>query len=263
MYSRIRKQLDSEKDDIGSPYDLALTIFNACSRVFYENITFADRQPLLNYIFSDSINFVTTRELAARQELGVMAQKIWTAYHSPDKAQIHEAHKAVVNINPEASLLRQTDNILNDLAIIRQIKEIQQEVLKQYHINVARTLVPNYGLRVGIVPNTPALKDVKRMQDVLHNDEDLPEEQKSVASWTLSRADDAEMLLSDQYKQVDRLYAAAEHCHKRLEDLLETKNKYAGIVSAWEAVANSVEQSNQGKSIMLFSVLSIIFVSLT
>ncbi|KAK4170530.1 magnesium transport protein cora [Cladorrhinum sp. PSN259] len=259
VYSRIRKQLDSERDDIGSAYDLALNIFNVCCRVFYENINFADRQPLLNYIFSDSINFVTTRELAARQELGVMVQKIWNAYHSPDKAQIHEAHEAVVNINPEASLLRQTDNIINDLSIIREIKSLQQEVLKQYHINVARILVPSYSLRV---PNTPALKDVKRMQDVLHNDEDVPEEQKSIASWTLSRADDAEMFLSDQYKQIDRLYAAVKHCHERLEDLLETKNKYSGIISAWEAVANSVEQSNQGKSIMLFSVLSIIFLPL-
>jgi hypothetical protein len=166
--------------------------------------------------------------------------------------------------------MKQTDNILSDLAIIRQIKAIQRQVLEQYHVHVARILVPkygqgvpNYGLGVGVnlPPRTPALRDVKRMREALYDDDALPDEKKSVANWTLECADESELFLSDQYKQIDNLYKAAEHCHKRLEDLLDTKNRYAGIVSAWEAVANSVEQSNQGKSIMLFSVLSIIFVS--
>ncbi len=203
-----------------------------------------------------------TRELASRQELAALAQKIWTAYSSPDKAQIAEAHKSIMNINPEAGLLRQTDNLLRDLSIIRQIKSIQREVLEQYHINVASILVPNYGLGVGVsLPRTPALRDVKRMRQVLRDNPALPEDKKSVANWTLECADESELFLSDQYKQTDTFYAAAEHCHKRLLDLLDTKNRYAGIISAWEAVANSVEQSHQGKSIMLFSVLSIIFVS--
>ncbi|KAK4660099.1 hypothetical protein QC762_116150 [Podospora pseudocomata] len=263
IHSRVIKQLERERDGVSSSYDLVLKIFNVCSRVFYENIKFADRQPMLNYIFSDSINFVTTRELAARQELSQLAQTILAAYRSPDKTQIAEAHKAVMNINPEAGLLRQVDNILSDLSIIRQIKIVQQEVLKQYHVNVARVLVPNYALRAGFEPHTPGLKEVKRMQESLRDDQDVSEETKSAASWTLSCADDSEMFLADQYRQIDRLYRAAEHCQRRLEELLETKNKYAGIVGAWEAVANSIEQSNQGKSIMLFSVLSIIFLPLS
>ncbi|KAK4185723.1 magnesium transport protein cora [Podospora australis] len=263
VHTRIRQQLDIERDEISNSYDLVLKIFNVCSRVFYESIKFADRQPMLNYIFSDSLNFVTTRELAARQELAHLAQTILTAYHSPDKAQIAEAHKAVMNINPEAGLLRQTDNILSDLTIIRQIKSTQQEVLKQFHINAARLLVPNYGIKAGFEPYSPGLRDVKHMREALRNDQNVSEETKSVASWTLSCADDSEMFLADQYRQIDRLYTAAEHCHKRLGELLDTKNRYAGIVGAWEAVANSIEQSNQGKSIMLFSVLSIIFLPLS
>ena len=167
-----------------------------------------------------------------------------------------------MNINPEAGLMRQADNILSDLGIIRRIKTIQREVLEQYHVHVARTLVPKYGLGVGAaLPRTPALRDVKRMREALYDDEEVSDDKKSVANWTLECADESELFLSDQYKQIDKLYTAAEYCHKRLQDLLDTKNRYAGIVSAWEAVANSVEQSNQGKSIMLFSVLSIIFVS--
>lgn len=206
----------------------------------------------------------TTRELAARQELARLAQKIWAAYSSPDKAQIAEAHKVIMNINPEAGLIRQADNILSDLSIIRQIKSIQREVLEKYHVNVARLLVPNYGLRVGVEPpHTPALRDVKRMRTALDDDQDVPAEKKSAAAWTLECADESQQFLTEQYKQIDNLYAAAAHCRKRLEELLETKTRYAGIISAWEAVANSVEQSNQGKSIMLFSVLSIIFLPLS
>ncbi|EAQ89423.1 hypothetical protein CHGG_06042 [Chaetomium globosum CBS 148.51] len=204
-------------------------------------------------------NVGTTRELAARQELAVRAQDIWTAYGSPDKAQIAEAHKALMNINPEAGLMKQADNILSDLGIIRQIKSIQREVLEQYHIHVARRLVHKYGLGVNItLPHTPALRDVRRMREALDEGEYPFDDKKSAANWTLECADESELFLSDQYKQIDNLHTAAEYCHKRLQELLDTKNRYAGIVSAWEAVANSVEQSNQGKSIMLFSVLSII-----
>jgi hypothetical protein len=46
----------------------------------------------------------------------------------------------------------------------------------------------------------------------------------------------------------------------QIKELLEAKHNYAGIISAWESAENSIEISNQGKSIMLFSVLSIIFV---
>ncbi|KAK4135800.1 hypothetical protein BT67DRAFT_261272 [Trichocladium antarcticum] len=264
VHTRIRNALRTGERDVGNPYDLVLAVFDVCCRVFYENITFEDRQPLLNHIFSDSINFVTTRELASRQELGALAQQIWTAYNSPDKAQIAEAHAAIMNINPEAGLVRQSDNILSDLGIIRKIKSIQREVLEQYHLNVARILVPSYGLRAGFeAPRTPALRDVKRMRAALDDDPNLPEAQKSAAHWTLEAADESEVFLSQQYRQIDGLYTAAAHCQKRLEDLLDTKSRYAGIISAWEAVANSVEQSNQGKSIMLFSVLSIIFLPLS
>ncbi|KAH6854711.1 hypothetical protein B0I37DRAFT_38119 [Chaetomium sp. MPI-CAGE-AT-0009] len=263
VHTRIRDQLRKGEREIGNPYDLVLSVFDICCRTFYENTSFEDRQPLMNYIFTDSINFVTTRELAARQELAVLAQGIWTAYGSPDKAQIAEAHKALMNINPEAGLMRQADNILSDLGIIRQIKSIQREVLEQYHIHVARRLVPKYGLGVNItLPHTPALRDVRRMRETLDEGQDAFDENKSAANWTLQCADESELFLSDQFKQIDNLHKAAEYCHKRLQDLLDTKNRYAGIVSAWEAVANSVEQSNQGKSIMLFSVLSIIFVSI-
>lgn len=60
MHTRIRTELRTGERDIGNPYDLVLTVFDVCCRVFYENIAFEDRQPLLNYIFSDSINFVVS-----------------------------------------------------------------------------------------------------------------------------------------------------------------------------------------------------------
>ncbi len=152
------------------------------------------------------------------------------------------------------------------MAIIRQIKSIQRTVLEQFHIQIATLLVSsgsstststNAGLGVSF-PHTPALRDVKRMREALLADD---EAKSAAASWTLECADESEQFLAEQYRQTDAFHAAAAHCHARLQDLLETKDRYAGIISAWEAVANSVELSNQGKSIMLFSVLSIIFVS--
>ncbi|KAK3366817.1 hypothetical protein B0T24DRAFT_534915 [Lasiosphaeria ovina] len=261
VHKRVCERLQGNgNQDVSTPYELALTIYDVCCRVFYESTTYLDRQPQMNFIFADSLNFVTTRELAARQQLSNLAQDIWTAYGSPDKAGIAEAHREMLNINPEAGLMRQVDNILSDLKVIRQIKVVQQEVLEQYHVNVARQLLPQFS-HAGPELHTPRLRDVRRMRDALVDDETIPMLKRSAATWTLAQADDFEDLFADQFRQIDKLYGAAEYCAKRLEELLETKSRYAGIISAWEAVASNVEITNQGRSIMLFSVLSIIFVS--
>lgn len=263
VHKRVCERLQGNgNQDVSTPYELALTIYDVCCRVFYESTTYLDRQPQMNFIFADSLNFVTTRELAARQQLSNLAQDIWTAYGSPDKAGIAEAHREMLNINPEAGLMRQVDNILSDLKVIRQIKVVQQEVLEQYHVNVARQLLPQFS-HAGPELHTPRLRDVRRMRDALVDDETIPMLKRSAATWTLAQADDFEDLFADQFRQIDKLYGAAEYCAKRLEELLETKSRYAGIISAWEAVASNVEITNQGRSIMLFSVLSIIFLPLS
>ena len=60
VHTRVRNQLRTGEREIGNPYDLVLRVFDVCCRTFYENTSFEDRQPLMNYIFTDSINFVVS-----------------------------------------------------------------------------------------------------------------------------------------------------------------------------------------------------------
>lgn len=61
VHTRVRDQLRKGEREIGNPYDLVLSVFDVCCRTFYENTSFEDRQPLMNYIFTDSINFVVSK----------------------------------------------------------------------------------------------------------------------------------------------------------------------------------------------------------
>ncbi|KAK4168495.1 hypothetical protein QBC43DRAFT_341682 [Cladorrhinum sp. PSN259] len=225
------------KREIGCPYDLVLIIFDICCRVFYENVDFPDRQPLLNYILASSVNFLVTRELAARQELAKLARCVWDTYDSPDNTEVAESHKSILNINPEAGLLRQA------------------EVLRQFHLHMSRLVIPPAGFDNEGLSSIHNLDDVRRAKGAIAGDKNLPNSEKATALWTRSFANDFKVFFEDQYQWSNMLYAAAD-----IKELLERKNDYAGIISAWESAANSIEISNQEKSIMLFSVLSIIFI---
>ncbi|KAK1831667.1 magnesium transport protein cora [Podospora conica] len=264
VHRRICERLGVDgKREVASAYDLVLIIFDICCRVFYENVDFPDRQPLVNYILASSVNFLVAREMAARRELTRLARRVWETYDSPDNTEIAEAHKDLLNINPEAGLLRQAECVLHDLKIIRQIKSVQQKVLKQFHLQMAKMVIPAADLEGGGTSRLRSLVDVRKATVKVAHDEMLSGTERSAALWTLGCADDFEIFFEEQYQRLDSMHGAAKLCLSKIKELLDSKHTYACIISAWESAANSIELSNQGKSIMLFSVLSIIFLPLS
>ncbi|KAK0738640.1 hypothetical protein B0T18DRAFT_394889 [Schizothecium vesticola] len=251
------------KREVASAHDLVLIIFDICCRVFYENVDFPDRQPLVSYI-------LLSREMAARRELSRLARRVWETYDSPDNTEIAEAHKDLLNINPEAGLLRQAECVLHDLKIIRHIKSAQQKMLKQFHLQMAKMVVPVVDLEGGDTSRLRSFVDVRRTIGNVAHDETLSGKERSAELWILGCADDFEVFFEEQCQRLDSIHCAAELCLSKIresgveiKELLDSKHAYACIISAWESAANSIKLANQGKLIILFSVLSIIFLPLS
>lgn len=49
----------------------------------------------------------------------------------------------------------------------------------------------------------------------------------------------------------------------QVKDLLELKQQQAGVLQAWQAVNQAEETIRQGRSIMIFTVVTIVFVSVS
>lgn len=150
--------------------------------------------------------------MAARQELSRLARRVWETYDSPDNTEIAEAHKDLLNINPEAGLLRQAECVLHDLKIIRHIKSVQQKVLGQFHLQMAKMVTPAVDLEGGDMSRLRSLVDVRRAMGNVARDEMLSEKERSAALWTLGCADDFEVFFEEQYQRLDSMHSAAELC---------------------------------------------------
>lgn len=48
----------------------------------------------------------------------------------------------------------------------------------------------------------------------------------------------------------------------KVKDLLDLKQQQAGVLQAWQSVNQSNEAIRQGRSIMIFTIVTIVFVSL-
>jgi len=66
--------------------------------------------------------------------------------------------------------------------------------------------------------------------------------------------------MQDQLLELKYLKDAAENTSLALKDLLALKQQQAGVVEAREAVKQGEETLKQGRSIMLFTIVTIIFV---
>lgn len=150
--------------------------------------------------------------MAARQRLSRLSRRGWETFDSPDNTEMAEAHKNLLNINPEAGLLRQAECVLNDGKMLRHIKSVRQKVLKQFHLQMAKMVMPAADLEVGDTSRLRSLADVRRAMGNIARDEMLSGKERSAALWTLSCADDFDVFFEEQYQRLDSIHAATELC---------------------------------------------------
>jgi hypothetical protein len=111
------------------------------------------------------------------------------------------------------------------------------------------------------------------------NAQSLQREQLDAAKWTLARADALLKGIQDRISELNTLedaarntsaavsilvsfFSDAEPYDTQLKDLLTLKQQQAGVIEAREAVKQATETLKQGRSIMLFTVVTIVFVRL-
>ncbi len=221
-------------------------------------------------------------------------------YKSDDLVDdIEDRSKSLLDINPEGLLLREIKDISDELNIMLSVKNKQQRVFKQFKKYVEQILAP--GLALSKEFGTAKQKkitgdsdsDISASDD--HNQSNLSvpvpnrnsnklekrpshQERERDARWTLEFANDVITGLEDRIADLNNLKESAEHTEKavrlphraltnmftdytQLDGLLGLKQQQAGVIQARKAVQQTEETLKQGRSIMLFTVITIIFVS--
>ncbi|KAH6847617.1 hypothetical protein B0I37DRAFT_375478 [Chaetomium sp. MPI-CAGE-AT-0009] len=261
---RIRLR-NARHGEISSAYDLALVIVDETSRVFFDRTKISTKQPNLVELFNAAIRDLTYKQTAAFDQF-----LIYTHLASRDyKRQRHvstdnSSQNHLLNINPEGELLKEVKDIMDELHIMMRIKEQQQGVMESFVKHIRRVLTP---LARAHRPTVPAPWDAAALElnspytdDVAHFRE---EDQRQSAKRTLTKAD---MLLQDVDERIEELRALLQNARNTsvaLKDLLTLKQQQAGVIEAREAVKQAQLTLKQGQSIMIFTIVTIIFLPLS
>ncbi|KAH7382941.1 hypothetical protein BKA64DRAFT_683555 [Cadophora sp. MPI-SDFR-AT-0126] len=267
VHKSLRTRLKTaRKDEIRSAFDLALIVVDQCSRVFFDRTKTIGRHPNLVDIFADAIRGVTYKQTAAFDQFLTYTQLAAKEYNSRDRIKTSATQNTLLNINPEGNLLKEVKDILDELHILTRLKIQQQIVAESFIKHIRHSLLPklasphyessaSHDFQLGISDDNLLLGS-GRSRDKRRAEQDN-------AKWTLNRADNLLEGIKSRIRELTTLEEAAKGTSAALKDLLTLKQQQSGIFEAREAVKQATETLKQGRSIMLFTVVTIIFLPLS
>ncbi|CAG8962177.1 hypothetical protein HYFRA_00005226, partial [Hymenoscyphus fraxineus] len=260
----IRTRLRAARiDEIRSVYDLGIIIIDQCSRGFFHRTQSEDLQPQVMDAFANAIGRVTHKQSMAYNhfwECTRLASRRYASREKPDHGTAKKSQNVLLDINPEGELLREIKDIIEEISIMMQIKKQEENVARAF-TKAVKALIQKPEPK----PSANSLEsEVSSIGSLLKT---LLQQQNSALSeddgWTMMSANELLGDIQNQLQELVHLKEAAENASLGLKDLLDLKQQQASVVEAREAVKQGEETLRQGRAIMLFTVITIIFLPLS
>lgn len=245
------------RDPVKSVYDLAMIITNRCSGVFARHRIGDEEYQFLD-MFESSIGSVTDQEAALFREFKIASSQAssWLQQHrrpnrfsrflgntSQDEVSSQKEERfdfedfmrgplfvdKLLDIGYETDLLAETKDIRDELNMIAKVLEDQRQVLPDLEAAVC---------------------DIYR------------DEQKS--QWDVKKRFKEQMKAIEMHiKDIDRMDKQAERIYSSITDMLDLKQKHANAFEARFARDQAAGTARQGQTIMVFTIVTIVFLPLS
>jgi hypothetical protein len=164
----------------------------------------------------------------------------------------------LLDLGPESELQREIRDIIDELDIMLYIVKQQQEIIGNFKINVEAILTSDQNNTVDGAREDQEGLELKRdlfnkratgiLDDVCWQDRELVGLKESALSTAQSVS-----ITNDRNKEIVN--------EIQVDELISLKQQQAGVVQAYQATKQGEETAMQGKAIMVFTVMTIIFVS--
>ncbi|KAK8001125.1 hypothetical protein PG991_013347 [Apiospora marii] len=273
VHKSIRMRLDNvaksrhPEQQMGSVWDLALIIFDECTNTFFDRTKTPDRQPQIIDDFSEAIGNVTNKQTIAFDRLWAWTEQ-WKANSSrKSKSRTTQLHVSLLDINPEGKLQREIKDIIEELEIMIHINRTHRTILNGFIHQVIHIMDPNGRLkhRVSLhkfdkdhaeatVPN-PQPSQASRKGSGIVNEADYDRFE--------TKANELLNKVTSRIEELEELRRSAQSTSDSIKDLLALKQQQASVVQAWQAAQQTEETVAQGRSIMMFTVVTIVFAPLS
>ncbi|KAJ5184445.1 Mg2+ transporter protein CorA-like/Zinc transport protein ZntB [Penicillium cf. griseofulvum] len=241
------------RDPVKSVYDLAMIITNRCSGVF-DRHRLGDEEYQFLDMFESSIGIATDKETVLFNQFNHASgqasdwlkshRKLNGSFSSPPKSGGIDDDQSskycdedgqplfvdrLLDIGQETNLLAETKDIRDELNMIRTVLEHQNNVLLDFQEVICETYQGQHRSQFEVKKR---FKDQQRMIDM-------------------------------HLKDIDRMDKQAERIYHSITDLLDLKQKHANAFEARFARDQAAGTARQGKTIMVFTIVTIVFLPLS
>lgn len=166
-----------------------------------------------------------------------------------------------LDINPEGTLLRESQDVSEELQIMLRIFNQQLYVVRDFR----KILGHMNGESKNETDDMRTLIKLLRQNQLVPSDGSnapLLQEKIVVPESTIQEANDLLELIRNRKAEIQDLEDAALRTTQQLQGLLSLKQQQASIIEAKAALARADESVKQGRAIMAFTLVTIFFVSL-
>ncbi|CAI6096693.1 unnamed protein product [Clonostachys chloroleuca] len=240
VHKSIRERVErARSNQIKTVYDLALIILNECTRTIFDETKTKDRRPAVLDIFSRAIGRVTHKQTLAFNHMWESAEKLRRVSLAPDShqhANLSELHIPLLNITPEGMLQREIRDILDELGIMLHLVNEQKRVIEKFIANVSTII-----------------GDGKDGAQTIGSDKPNPSQWFEKSATRLLADTDSRL------RELEGLKGSAISTSEGLDYLLSLKQQQASIIQAWQSIRHGEEAVKQGRAIMVFTTMTILF----
>jgi Mg2+ and Co2+ transporter CorA len=220
---------------------MAFIIIDECSKVFFDRTTPLDHRPEVVDLFSSAISNIAEKKTSAYEDFGNAVSKM-----TLDRSQIAEKMmRRSLNIGFEWATLVEAQQVIDELQILQGIFAQQ--------ISVMADLEKDLGF--------------VNWKAIASRQTESAEDAEEQATLTEHKARDRlSGLAADMQQRRDELKSMEELQTKtrtQLRELLDMKQQQANIIEAKAAIARADESVLQGRSIVVFTVVTIFFLPLS
>ncbi|KAK1773783.1 hypothetical protein QBC45DRAFT_339185 [Copromyces sp. CBS 386.78] len=278
VHRSIRARLKSfRKNQVRSVYDLALIILDECSNTFFDRTRADEGQPQVMDIFSEAIGRVTNQHTISFQHVWHWTQEASKIYRARSKyVSSADLHVSLLDINPEGKLQREVKDILDELDIMLHVHKRQRDIMKRFRRHVEHILDPKnrWSGDCFIEEDTsePSRKSSGnasvrggsngKSEEKTGIDEEETRRREQLG-WFRVQYQELLSEVNDRIDELEGLRAGAKSTADSVNDLLALKQQQSSVVQAWESVRQAEEAVTQGRAVMMFTIVTIVFLPLS
>ncbi|KAI8959193.1 hypothetical protein F5Y11DRAFT_14258 [Daldinia sp. FL1419] len=276
---RVRIQ-DIGLDQIRTAFDLGLIIIEECVNTLFNQSKTSGRQPRVIDAFSETIGNIMHKQSVAFARLWRWTEDAREIYKSNGTGDTFGLHVALLDIYPEGRLEQEIRDVVEELDIMTHITRVHKKMLLAFISNAENILDPfgTFGksqkremigrhLWEKSEETRKTLEEYRDPREYGKGDDGILvekfEKRRDDYNWFKLNADELLEIVMGRIDELEELRSIAVHTTESVKYLLELKQQQASVVQAWQAIKQSDETIRQGRSIMMFTVVTITFLPLS